>query len=244
MGSMSSSKMNGKLKRPLDYINITLQIIEHILSWPGPEVETAVKMPYLIVDSCKKVQRVYIVKDNQIVSFSFPFHVYEKTDITGVRSWHIRYRDIEVSTAVLSKCRGLYSDYEQYGDKKTYSEVASGQNLKDSDVLQAIKLFEVLMLTEPAYVRYDYAPREANGQKHPLFHFDYNFISTHHYKHGLHGRVTLSDLEDMINKDSDSWYVAKYRESVIDIRLRLKKRFGKKNKTRKKKRRRLTNGQK
>ena len=62
LGSMSSAKMDGKLKQPLDYINIVLQIIEHILSWTGPEKETQVKMPYLVVDSNKKTLAHYVAK--------------------------------------------------------------------------------------------------------------------------------------------------------------------------------------
>ena len=50
LGSMSSAKMEGKLKKPLDYINIVLQIVEHLLSWDGPENETTVKIPYLVVN--------------------------------------------------------------------------------------------------------------------------------------------------------------------------------------------------
>ena len=74
LGSMSSAKMDGKLKKPLDYINIALQIVEHILSWSGPESEAVLKIPYLVIESNKKNQRAFIVKDNQIVTFAFPFN--------------------------------------------------------------------------------------------------------------------------------------------------------------------------
>ena len=237
LGSMSSAKMDGKLKQPLDYINIVLQIIEHILSWAGPEKETLVKMPYLVVDSNKKSQRAYIIKDNQIVSFAFPFQVYDKLDSsTGNCVWHVRYKDIDINSTILSSSRGLYSDYDTYKDKQSFREIASAQNLSDSDVLKAIRLFEILMFTEPAYVRYDYDPKGANGLKHPLCHFDYNFIDSYHYKVGLHGCINLAQLEDMINKDTDSWYVAKYRESIHEKQLRLKERLKTIKKKRKKRR--------
>ncbi len=228
LGSMSSAKMDGKLKQPLDYINIVLQIIEHILSWTGPEKETQVKMPYLVVDSNRKMQRAYIIKDNQIVSFAFPFQVYDKLDSsTGNCVWHVRYKDIDINSTILSRSRGLYSDYDTYKDKQSFREIASAQNLSDSDVLKAIRLFEILMFTEPAYVRYDYDPKGANGLRHPLCHFDYNFIDSYHYKVGLHGCINLAQLEDMISKDTDSWYVAKYRESIQEKQKRLKNRFSK-----------------
>lgn len=226
LGSMSSAKMDGKLKKPLDYINIALQIVEHILSWSGPESEAVLKIPYLVIESNKKNQRAFIVKDNQIVTFAFPFVVDAKTDgSTGTCAWHVRYREIDITSTILSNSRGLYSDYNTYKDKKSFREIASAQNLSDADMLKAIRLFEMLMLTEPAYVRYDFAPKEANGLKHPLCHFDHNFNEAYHYKVGLHGRINLSQVEDMMNKDTDSWYIAKYKESIREQQQRLKKRL-------------------
>lgn len=226
LGSMSSAKMEGKLKKPLDYINIVLQIIEHLLSWPGPENEESVNIPYLLIESTKNNQRAYIIKSDQIVSFAFPFHIYDKVDgTTGHCEWHVRYKDIDVSTVILSNSRGLYSDYEAYQDKKSYREIASAQNLSDIDMLKAIRLFEMLMITEPAYIRYDYDPKGAKGLKHPLCHFDCNFIKEHHYKIGLHDRINLAQIEDLLDKDTNSWFIAKYKESVQEKKKRLKIRF-------------------
>lgn len=235
LGSMSSAKMEGKLKKPLDYINIVLQIIEHLLSWSGPENEELVNIPYLLIESTKKIQRAYIIKNNQIVSFAFPFHVYNKVDGTsGHCDWHVRYKDIDISTVILSNSRGLYSDYEAYQDKKSFQEIASAQNLSDTDVLNAIRLFESLMITEPAYFRYDYDPKGAKGLKHPLCHIDCNFINEHHYKIGLYDRINFAQIEDMLDKDTNSWFIAKYKEPVQEKKKkkkkRLKVRFTKNNK--------------
>ena len=240
LGSMSSAKMEGKLKKPLDYINIVLQIVEHILSWSGPENEALVKMPYLVIESTKKNRRAYIIKNDQIVSFAFPFHVYNKIDdVTGHCEWHVRYNDIDISTEILSKSKGLYSDYETYQDKKSYQEIASSQNLSDTNILKAIRIFELLMMTEPAYVRYDYDPRGAKGLRHPLCHIDCNFVNEHHYKVGLHDRIKFAQIEDLLDKDTDSWFVAKYKESVQEKSKRIKVWFAniKKKGTKKRKKR-------
>lgn len=226
LGSMSSAKMEGKLKKPLDYINIVLQIVEHILSWYGSEEEETVKEPYLVIESTKIIRRAYIVKNNQIVSFSFPFHVYDKIDVaTGLCKWHVRYKDIDVCTKVLSKSQELYSEYKEHQDKKSYQEIASAQDLLDTDTLKAIRLFEMLMITEPAYVRYDYDPKGAKELKHPRCHFDCNFIDNHHYKIGLYNSINLTQVEDLLNKGTDSWFISKYKEPVIEKRKRLKARF-------------------
>ena len=233
LGSMSSAKMDSKLKKPLDYINLVLQIIEHLLSWPGPENEDSVKMPFLVIESTNKLKRAYIIKLNQIVSFSFPFQICSNKNSLQYEL-HVRYRDIDVTPEILSRMRVLFNDYVLYKDQLSYSAIASSQDIQDTDMLVAIRMFEMLMLAEPAYVRYDYDPKGTKGVKHPLFHFDYNFIKENQYKIGLHSCINFSQLEDMICIDTDSWYVAKYRESLYEKSKRLKAILSKSQKRRSK----------
>ena len=231
--SMSYSQMDIKLKKPLDYINLVLRIIEHLLSWTESEDEKTIIKPYLVINSnlADKIQRAYIVKDNQIVSFAFPFHIYEKMDnSSGQSKWHVRYKEIDITSSVLSHCRGLYNDFEPFFEKKTFWEIATAQNLSDTDMLKAIQLFETLMLIEPAYVRYDYDPSGAKGLKHPSYHFDYNFTNICHYKIGLHSCINLHQIEDMINRSTDCWYVSKYQIPLHKKQKMLKARFTKKKK--------------
>lgn len=232
--SMSYSKMDIKLKRPLDYINLILRIIEHLLTWPESEDENVMIMPYLVINSDprKRIQRAYIVKDNQIVSFAFPFHIYKKVNNSlGSSKWHVRYKDIDISSSILSHCKGLYNDFELFFEKKTFSEIATAQNLSDTDMLKAIQLFEILMLIEPAYVRYDYDPIGANGLKHPPHHFDYNFMEVCHYKIGIHNRINLFQIEDMINKDTESWFIARCQNPIHVKQNILKTKLSKRKKS-------------
>ncbi len=226
LGSMSSAKMEGKLKKPLDYINVVLQIIEHLLSWQAPECESSVNVPYLVIESTKRIQRAYIVKSNQIVSLAFPFQVRDKVDsVTGHCKWHVRYNDMDISAVILSKCRVLYNDYVAYYGHKSYLEIASAQDLSNADVLCAIRLFEILMITEPAYIRYDYDPKGCKGLKHPLCHFDCNFIDVHHYKVGLHERINLAQIEDMLDTDTNCWFIAKHKPPVYNMNKFVKMKF-------------------
>ena len=83
------------------------------------------------------------------------------------------------------------------------------------------------MLTEPAYIRYDYDPKGAKGLRHPRCHIDCNFVNEHHYKVGLHDRIKFAQIEDLLDKDTDSWFVTKYKESVQERRKRIKVWFAK-----------------
>lgn len=224
LGSMSSSRMDKKLKEPLDFINIILEILEHILTWPDSEDESQVSMPFVLIKSEKKHQRAYIIKSSQIVSFAFPFNLYSKVDSSsGIKHWYIHYKDINITTSVLSECKGLYTDVAR-NRSKTYQEISSAQDLANADVKNAIRLFEALMFLEPGYLRYDYDPNGAKGKghKHPAHHLDVNYVPSNHYKIGLHNGLSLKSLEDHIDNDTDSWYLAHYKESITEIKRRLK----------------------
>lgn len=222
LGKMSSARMDKKIKEPLDFLKIVLELLEHVLTWSDPEDENQVTLPYILIKSEKKQQRAYIIKSSQIVSFAFPFNVYSKIDsTTGLKQWHVHYRELEITTSVISKCKSLYTDVTNNKDK-TYQEISASQDLASNDVQSAIKLFEALMLLEPGYLRYDYDPKCQKGLKHPLNHLDMNYIPSHHYKIGLHGSLTLKSVEDLIDNDTDSWYIAKYKESKQEIQNRLK----------------------
>lgn len=224
LGSMSSSRMDKKLKEPLDFIKIILEILEHILTWPDSEDESKVAMPFILIKSEKKHQRAYIIKPSQIVSFAFPFNLYSKVDSsTSIKRWHIHYKDIDITTSVLSECKGLYTDVAS-NRSKTYQEISSAQDLARDDVKSAIRLFEALMFLEPGYIRYDHDPNGAKGKglKHPINHLDMNYVPSNHYKIGLHNGLSLKSFEDHIDNDTDSWFIARYKESLVDIKKRLK----------------------
>lgn len=228
LGSMAASKLEGKLNSPLDYINIVLQIIENILTWADSEDETLVKMPYLLIVIDKKIQRAYLVKEVQIVSFLFPFNVYCKIDkATGAKFCGVHYRDINVDAVVLSECRSIYNDVDT-NKNKTYQEISASLNTSDPNVRNAIRLYEALMLMEPGYIRYDYDRNGEKGQIHPLNHLDINYVKTCHYKLGLHERLSIKHVEDILNTDTRCWYLAKYKESKLEIQKRLKFALGKK----------------
>ena len=41
------------------------------------------------------------------------------------------------------------------------------------------------------------------------------------------GVINLVQVEDLLDKDTDSWFIAKYKESALEKKKRLKVRFAK-----------------
>lgn len=227
LGKMKGEKMGCKLNSPWDYVYIVLCIVELLLVWDKPENEDTVKMPYLVVESNNDIKRAFIVKSNQIVSFAFPFDVSENVDSTGICTYRLNYRDMDISAEIVSKCMSLYTNMEdERKGKRTFAEIVSDENQQDEGIRKAIVLFEMLMLSEPAYIRYDYDKIHAVGLKHPECHFDCNFVKTNHYKIGLNNCVGLKQIKDLMNKTTNCWFIDKYRAEINKNRLNLRSRKG------------------
>lgn len=229
LGSMQEQKMDCKLNNPWDYIYIVLRIVNLLLAWGNPENEDTVKMPYLVVESNNDIKRAFIVKNNQIVSFAFPFAIKANNDCTDSGMYRLNYRGMDISEEIVSKCMALYyenrkNEQRKQQEKRTFAEIVSDENLDDIAMRNAIFLFEMLMLSEPAYIRYDYDKTQAVGLKHPECHFDCNFVRTNHYKIGLNNRIKLDQIEDLMTKMTNCWFIDKYKADINKKRLNLRSR--------------------
>ena len=49
-----------------------------------------------------------------------------------------------------------------------------------------------------------------------------NYVPSNHYKIGMHNVLFLKSFEDHVDNDTDSWFIARYKESLVDIKKRLK----------------------
>lgn len=221
--------MDCKLNSPWDYVYIVLRIVNLLLAWDNPENEETVKMPYLVVESDNDIKRAFIVKNNQIVSFAFPFAIKLNDDCTDSGTCRLNYRGTDISAEIVSKCMSLYyenrkNEQRKLQEKRTFAEIAFDKNLDDIAMRNAVLLFEMLMLSEPAYIRYDYDKTHAVGLKHPECHFDCNFVKTNHYKIGLNNCVELKQIKDLMNKTTNCWFIDKYKADINKNRLNLRSR--------------------
>ena len=73
--------------------------------------------------------------------------------------------------------------------------------------IEAYKLVEYFWAHEPCYLRYDYDPKSYNGKLHPLNHLDVNISLKGSYKLGLRAKLTPYVFEDIINKNTDCYYL-------------------------------------
>ena len=99
-------------------------------------------------------KRVYIVKNNQIISHSFPFDIKIKDNENEI--FKIFYRSIEVTLEKISQNISLLNDLKKkyrYNLHEFFKDLFFDiQSIEDTDKYQ---ILEVLLTAEPSYLRFD-----------------------------------------------------------------------------------------
>lgn len=203
LGSLKSAELAFKLAKPIDFVFMTLKILEQIITWGESDEKDNIAMPYLYVDS-KRLHRAFIVKNNQIVSFSFPFAVYTKK---GSRQVCINYRSIKLDATLISEATSIANEYKK---ANSFAEVANSLDLADHQVKDAVTVFETILSLEPSYMRYDYDQKSSNGQMHPMYHIDVNFTKDSSYKIGLYAPASMPKIVSILSQSSRCFYLEQY----------------------------------
>ncbi len=201
LGSLKIADLDKKINNPKNFVIAVLKLLELIDTWGSSESIDGVSFPYLCIDT-SRLKRAFIVKNNQIVSFAFPFAIHSEQGSLRVC---INYRDKQLDSSIISKAMSLANSLDL--ERSTYASLAQGINLSDPAQLSAVQIFEVALSLEPSYLRYDYDSNSDNGVKHPLFHFDVNYNKQCSYKLGLYGVLNERELMNIMSNDTSCWYV-------------------------------------
>ena len=207
LGSLKTTNTALKLQNPRDFVLLSLNVLELIITWGNCEDSTKVTPPFLFIDT-ERLNRAFIVKGNQIVSFAFPFSIYSRVDDDGKHLFCVNYRDIVLSPEIISKAMSFAKSLDL--DKSSYAAQVQGVDFRDSSMKSAIRLFEQILSLEPSYIRYDYDKQSSNGTMHPLYHFDVNYNKNYTYKIGLYRNLEVSKMREVLDQNSDSWYTKPY----------------------------------
>jgi hypothetical protein len=151
----------------------------------------------LIVD---KMSRLFFYAENYLFSVSFPFTVrIANNKIDEIASYSGR----EVDNRSISH---IISVLENEKFKLNHSLLDFYIESNDLDYEPFLLLEEILQF-EPTYIRYDNDPENENGKLHPLHHLDINYSSYGTYKLGLDNAVADGYLEDMLNIETECFYI-------------------------------------
>ncbi|QIE58717.1 hypothetical protein G5B37_03810 [Rasiella rasia] len=187
------------IRDKIDYARVIIFATRNLLlDINNDDIECNSKMK-LLVD---KMSRLFFYKEKKYFSLSFPFITLidnnKVTKINTLTGKSITNQSLSSALLVLNdeqfKLNPSLLDY--------YIQANNGESI-------GISILEEIFQSEPAYVRYDYDIDNEDGKKHPLNHLDINYSSYGTYKLGLNNIITESNLEDVLNINTDCSYLDK-----------------------------------
>ena len=189
-----------------DYVLLVLLISRKLINFPHQKADdiTNVSKPFLMMDISKHSRAFIFIANNKYFCISYPLTIKFDTNIIRIYSTE---KNIELNNQNISECIGIINSLGKNGNFLDAWMNDDGSNSQSS-----LDILELLLHTEPGYLRYDYDPVTAKGQetKHPAHHLDINMSKRGTYKLGLYEHLSPKDFINIINEETDCHFLSHY----------------------------------
>lgn len=149
------------------------------------------------------------------MSLSFPFNI--KKNGSQIKLY-INKIQSEIDNRFISECISIIN---QLQDNSSFIDVWMEMDEPYNE--ETLIIVERLLRTEPCYLRYDYALDSAVGGIHPAIHLDINMSKIGHIKLGLYNQLTFRQFLDILNPDTNCYYVATLMKEFQKKTIKFKK---------------------
>jgi hypothetical protein len=187
------------IRTKFDYAHVLLNSISFMLTDPDISDLECNKKIRLVID---KMNRIFLYDKDSYFSISFPFNI----NIEGDKIIDIaNYAGQSVTNEAVAYAIGILKN------SKFILNPSSSDHCFEIDEVEreGLYLLETIFLLEPAYLRYDVDKERENGRLHPLMHLDLNYTNNSRYKLGLNSKLTIDDFVDIVNINTDCYYIEK-----------------------------------
>lgn len=224
-----SKKFSKTLKCQRDYTELLLEITRKLLNNYDAIDKPTLARAYikLVIDKQSRLF-VYLSSDKY---YSFEYSISVEVDIftKAVNSIHTT-TGINCTPDLISNAISILSEVKS----NSIIDVYESRDNEDEDNpidIEAYKLLEYFWAHEPCYLRYDYDPLNSKGALHPVNHLDINISMNGSYKIGLKSRLTPTEFEDIVNKNTDCYYLLdKLPSHLLDLKASKKRKKMRKKK--------------
>lgn len=180
------------IRNKTDYMKILITAMRLLLINVG-EVSKTEPILRIVID---KMSRLFFYDRSKYFSVSFPFVIEEEG---GVIRTFTTYSGKEINNKALSELSYILNS-NQY----IHSQSLLDFYIEPYDIsFDSIYLLEEMLLIEPAYMRYDFDPKNEEGKLHPLHHLDLHYSQYGTLKIGLFDSIKEDLFEDIHNTKTD-----------------------------------------
>lgn len=199
-----TKSFNKAIRDRFDILELWMESIKLIINYYPTNKEIA-SAEIHIYNS--KMSRLFYSSDTKKFSVAFPFRIEENEGTFSVKTTSSIDIDSKLSSEIISivnfiKNNGLSNEW-------TLAEHFENQGGASSDFWP---ILSELLNAEDGYLRFDHDPASKNGHKHPLNHADLFYTNGASFKIGLHKKIALEEIIDILDQETDCHYL----DRVID----------------------------
>ncbi|WP_033915881.1 hypothetical protein [Campylobacter sputorum] len=142
---------------------------------------------------CDKIKRIYFFTNTKYYSICFPFSIYEEEN----SNYKIKFKEFDIDTEITSYILRILKSKEII-NYKTFGEIETSDEFMDidSDIWYILK---ELIILEDGYIRYDYDLKNADGNIHPINHYDIFYTNINQIKIGLSNNIDKNYFLDTLD---------------------------------------------
>ncbi|VVN41396.1 hypothetical protein PS664_05442 [Pseudomonas fluorescens] len=190
---------NTAVRSRFDILRVWMEAIKLIINYAPPSKEFTAAEIHI---HNSRMSRLFYLSDSKTFSIAFPFRVDSGDNLFTVKTASGIDVDSRLSSeilliATLLKNNGLVNEWalaEHFEDQ-------GGASAEFWPVLAG------LLDAEDGYLRFDHDPLRKDGHKHPLDHADLFYTNGASFKVGLHKKLALEEIIDILNRESDCHYL-------------------------------------
>lgn len=194
-----SRELAAPIRSRFDALSTWMHAIKIIINYyPPGDINTAGHLGILKA----KMSRIFFSNDNKTFSMAFPFNVESKDGGHLVKTLSGIEIDSRLSSEILLTAEKLKE--RRFSSERDLVAHFDGEPA-GRDFWPA---FSEVLDAEDGYLRFDHDPDQEKGHKHPLNHADLFYTNGASFKLGLHHKVTLNEIIDILDRDTDCHYLS------------------------------------
>lgn len=187
------------IRSRFDVLRVWMDAVKLIINYTPPSERFVVAEIHV---HNSRMSRLFYLSGAKTFSIAFPFRIDAGDNLFTVRTSDGIDVDSRLSSeilliATLLKSNGLVSEWAM----AEHFEDQGGASAEFWPVLGG------LLDAEDGYLRFDHDPDRRDGHKHPLDHADLFYTNGASFKIGLHKRLALEEIVDILNRETDCHYL-------------------------------------
>ncbi|QEO80898.1 hypothetical protein [Pseudomonas brassicacearum] len=190
---------NQAIRSRFDILKVWMDVVKLIINYAPPGEEFTAAEIHV---HNSRMSRLFYISGSKTFSIAFPFRIFTVEGVLTVRT----ASGIDIDSKLSSEIMLVASLLKNEG---LVNEWALAEHFEDQGGASAEfwPVLAGLLDAEDGYLRFDHDPLRKDGHKHPLDHADLFYTNGASFKVGLHKKLALDEIVDILNRETDCHYL-------------------------------------